>query len=221
MSDFQAARLSMVQSQLHPMGVIDEAVLDAFSALPREVFVPQMAAATAYTDSAIDLGRGRFLPAPLMVARMMQALHLTSNDHVLVVGSGTGYTAAVVASLVADVTDYEPDAEFEPAARAAFQSLEISNVTRVSGPPIHIPKRADGYDTILFDGAVAELPYDIMPYLKRGGRMAALVIPENAAVGQVYLVQKTMAGESLAQPLFDSYAPYVPGFAPARRFVFA
>ena len=211
----------MIQSQLQPNGVIMPAVLDAFERVPRDSFVPAVSVPAAYTDRPIDMGQGRALMDPVTLAKMVQELRLQKGDTVLVIGGMAGYTSAILSDLGALVTDYEPDSYFKDLFDQAGQAMDLSAVTRVYGAAVNIPKLDDGYDAIIIDGAAGELPYDLLPFVRRGGKIAALVVPVGARIGQVCMIEKTMTGHSTVRFLFDSYAPYVPGFAPARRFEFS
>ncbi len=221
MTDFLPFRIHMIQSQLQPSGVIMPAVLDAFERVPREAFVPASSVSAAYTDRPIDMGQGRALMDPSTLAKIIQELRLHKGARVLVVGGMAGYTSAILTDLGAVVTDYEPDSYFKDLFDQAGQGIDLSAVTRVYGAAVNIPKRDDGYDAVIIDGAAGELPYDLLPFVRRGGKVAALVVPAGARVGQVCIIEKTMTGHSAVRSLFDSYAPYVPGFAPAKRFEFS
>lgn len=221
MTDFLPFRIHMIQSQLQPNGVIMPAVLDAFERVPRDSFVPAVSVPAAYTDRPIDMGQGRALMDPVTLAKMVQELRLQKGDTVLVIGGMAGYTSAILSDLGALVTDYEPDSYFKDLFDQAGQAMDLSSVTRVYGAAVNIPKLDDGYDAIIIDGAAGELPYDLLPFVRRGGKIAALVVPSGARIGQVCMIEKTMTGHSTVRSLFDSYAPYVPGFAPARRFEFS
>lgn len=221
MTDFLPFRIHMIQSQLQPNGVIMPAVLDAFERVPRDSFVPAVSVPAAYTDRPIDMGQGRALMDPVTLAKMVQELRLQKGDTVLVIGGMAGYTSAILSDLGALVTDYEPDSYFKDLFDQAGQAMDLSSVTRVYGAAVNIPKLDDGYDAIIIDGAAGELPYDLLPFVRRGGKIAALVVPAGARIGQVCMIEKTMTGHSTVRSLFDSYAPYVPGFAPARRFEFS
>src|SRR5688500_8576206 len=97
--DFAAAREAMVESQLRPQGITDPRVLEAMGAIERERFVPADARALAYADRAVPLGDGRFLPAPAVLGQLLTQMMPEPGERALVVGAGTGYSAAVLARM--------------------------------------------------------------------------------------------------------------------------
>src|SRR5579884_4192150 len=111
MTDYDAARLHMVDSQLRPNKVTDERVIDAFLRLRRELFVPERLRPVAYVDDDLPLGGGRQLMKPMVAARLIQALLPRPKEVALVVGAGVGYEAAVLSLLVRSVVALEQDAE--------------------------------------------------------------------------------------------------------------
>ena len=125
--DYAAARAAMVDNQLRPQGVTDRAVLDAMGTIERERFVPENIRPTAYSDRAIALGGGRFLPAPDVLGRLLTQMQPAPGQRALVVGAGTGYSAAVLARIGLDVVALESAPELAAAARQA--GIEV-----VAGP---------------------------------------------------------------------------------------
>ncbi|HKW55649.1 MAG TPA: rRNA adenine N-6-methyltransferase family protein, partial [Stellaceae bacterium] len=125
MIDFGAARLTMVESQLRPNKVTDQAVLDAFLAVPRERFVPPALAATAYVDDDLPLGGGRFLIEPMVLARLIQLAEIGPDDVVLEIGAGTGYGTAIAARLARRVVGVECDARLAVSAVARLAELGL------------------------------------------------------------------------------------------------
>src|SRR3546814_7419678 len=117
--DFAAARENMIEGQLRPNKVTDEAILSAMGTVPRERFLPNGKRAVAYVDEDIGLGQGRFLMEPIVLARLIQAAGVEPDDLVLDIGCGTGYSAAILALLANTVIALECD------ERLARQATEI------------------------------------------------------------------------------------------------
>ena len=154
---FTEARNCMVDSQIRPNRVVDQRVLSAMRTIPRELFLPPNVQALAYVDEDVPLGNGRFLMEPMVFARMLQAANLRENEQVLIVGVGTGYSAAVLDACGCRVTALDEDRDLLSMADAALPR-EAIGVTLVAGPlaagwPPHAP-----YDLILIEGAVPEIP---------------------------------------------------------------
>ena len=164
----------MVDAQLRGRDVVDERVLAAMERVPRELFVPEKLRARAYDDAALPIGGGQTISQPYMVARICEALALTGTERVLDVGTGSGYQAAVLAELAAEVDTIERIPELAERARA---SLEAAGYGRVS---VHVgdgsrglPERAP-FDAIAVAAAAPELPRTLYEQLEPRGR---LVVP--------------------------------------------
>ena len=220
MPDFAQARLSMVQCQLNPSGVITEAVLRAFNETPRELFLPRDRQSMAYSDDHIDLGSGRVLPRPALLAQMIEAVRPRKTDRALCIGGATGYAAVIMAQLSAQVIDLECDDKFGPLNHDAVQELGFGNIIRQIGDVTRgVPNQT--FDVIVAEGAYAELPQSLCANLANGGRMVCLVVPNGRAVGTVLLTERDGAGYLTTRPLFDAWAPYLPGCTPVARFALA
>jgi protein-L-isoaspartate(D-aspartate) O-methyltransferase len=164
----------MVDAQLRGRDVVDERVLAAMGRVQRELFVPEKLRDRAYDDAALPIGDGQTISQPYMVARICEALSLTGVERVLDVGTGSGYQAAVLAELAAEVDTIERIPELAERARA---KLEASGYGRVS---VHVgdgsrglPDRAP-FDAIAVAAAAPELPRTLYEQLEPRGR---LVVP--------------------------------------------
>ena len=218
MSVYETARANMIEGQLRPNKVTDERVIEAFSRLRRELFVPEHLRGVAYVDEDLPLGRGRYLMEPMVAARLVQALMPDRKETALVVGAGVGYEAALLASLTRSVIALEEDEELARSGRAALVDHRIASVIYVETPLAAGHRQRAPYDVILFGGAVGEIPPDVAAQLAEGGRMAAVLRP-GAGVGRATLATRT--GGVLAQRvIFDAATPLLPGFVPKPAFVF-
>ncbi len=218
MNVHETARAKMIESQLRPNKVTDERLIEAFSRLRRELFVPEPLRGVAYVDEDLPLGRGRYLMEPMVAARLLQALMPERKETALVVGAGVGYEAALLASLTRSVIALEADEELARLGRAALVDHRIALVVYVEAPLAAGHRQRAPYDVILFGGAVAEIPSEVAAQLAEGGRMAAVLRP-GAGLGRATLTTRT--GGVLAQRvIFDAATPLLPGFAPKPVFVF-
>ncbi|MBY0511549.1 MAG: protein-L-isoaspartate O-methyltransferase [Rhodospirillaceae bacterium] len=214
--DFAAARRKMVASQIRTSEVTDPAVVEAMGAVPRELFVPAAARAFAYIDEDIALGKGRYLIESVVLARLLQLADLQTTDKALIVGAGTGYSAAVMSRLVASVTALESDAALADLAKQALAQV-APQVSVVIGDLKAGAPRNSPYDVILVDGAVSALPNGLKPQLADGGRLVCIV--REGPVGRATLV--TRSGDSYgARQEFDAMTPILPGFEKQPKFVF-
>ncbi len=223
MVDFQTARRTMVDSQIRPSDVTNLEIIGALLDVPREVFVPQHLATMAYLDRDLPYDNGggsgtpRFLIKPMVLARLIQAAAPRPRDRVLVIGCGTGYSAAVLARLVAAVTALEENAAIAELARAAILKQGIGNVNVVVGPLTGGWQPNQPYDVILIDGGVEIVPAAVLGQLADGGRL--VTVQGQGPVGEAMLYQSDR-GEVSCRPLFDAKVPVLPGFRKAPAFVF-
>jgi protein-L-isoaspartate(D-aspartate) O-methyltransferase len=227
MTDFEAQRLVMVESQLRPNEVTEWRLLTAMRALPRERFVPPKLRGLAYMDEGIEIfpsidgAPARFLLAPMVLAKLIQLAAVRPEDAVLDVGCGTGYSTAVLAQLGESVIGLEPEPELAEAARGALRELGLANAEIVEAAPERGHAAGAPYDVILVNGSVPEPPQDLMSQLKEGGRLAVVLSggANSGTQGKAYLFVK-VAGEASGLPHFDAGARLLPGFLPVPSFTF-
>lgn len=219
MTVFEAARTHMIESQLRPNKVTDDRVIEAFGRIRRELFVPRHLRPVAYVDDDLPVGRGRYLMEPMVSARLIQAASPQRTETVLVVGAGTGYEAAVLSMLARSVVALEEDAELARAARDALVEEGIASVIVVEGELTEGHRPRAPYDAVLFGGAVAEMPAEIVTQLAEDGRLVGVVKPDGGGVGRA--TRMTRAGGVIARRvIFDAATPLLMGFAPKPTFVF-
>lgn len=218
--DFSLARQAMIDSQIHPMGVISEPLLEAFQAVPREMFVPEALASICYCDEDIEIAPGRYLMEPAVLGRMIQALNPNPEQVALTIGSGIGYNAAILSHLVTTVVALEEDLSLIKQAQASWDSLSCCNIVAVTGPqnegaPVNAP-----YDIIVVNGSVASVPEEIKKQLTIGGRLVVPVKPASSVMADVILIERVDDENFVEKSLFSSGTPYLQGFEPAKEFVF-
>jgi protein-L-isoaspartate(D-aspartate) O-methyltransferase len=173
-----ARREAMVRWQIERRGVSDPRVLRAMREVPRERFVPADAVEAAYDDGALPIGSDQTISQPYMVAVMTQALRLTPQSRVLEVGTGSGYQAAVLSRLAAEVISIERRPELAEQARARLAALGCENVQVFVGDgTAGYPERAP-YDAVLVTAGAPGVPEPLTAQLADGGR---LVIPVGTA----------------------------------------
>jgi protein-L-isoaspartate(D-aspartate) O-methyltransferase len=215
---FTEARNCMVDSQIRPNRVVDQRVLTAMRAVPRERFLPPNIQALAYVDEDVPLGSGRFLMEPMVFARLLQAANLRDGEHVLVVGAGTGYSAAVLTACGCRVTALDDDRDLLALADAALPRDAI-NVTLVAGPlavgwPPHAP-----YDLILIEGAVPEVPSALAAQINQETGRILTAIYGAGRITQAVIGEATPFGLAIS-PLFDCATPPIPSLRKAPVFAF-
>jgi protein-L-isoaspartate(D-aspartate) O-methyltransferase len=208
--DFSAARAAMIESQLRPQGVADPAVLAAMGGIERERFLPSHTRPLAYVDRAVAIGSGRFLAAPAVLGQLLTQMIPERGHRALVVGAGSGYSAAVLADMGLEVTAVESAPEL--AAMAREQGIDV-----VEGPlEDGLPNRAP-YEQVLIDGAVEYIPEQIVAQLADGGRLGTAIVDR----GITRLVIGRKAGGAFGYlSIGDAGVPALPGFSRAKDFTF-
>jgi protein-L-isoaspartate(D-aspartate) O-methyltransferase len=219
MTDFVLARRNMVDGQLRPNRVTNAQLLAAIGDLPRERFLPAGLQSVAYADDDVPLGKGRFLMEPMVLARLLQTLQPLPDDKALVVASGVGYGAALLARLVKAVVAVEPDADLAGSAEQTIRNLGITNVQQVVGKMEEGCAAQGPYDVILIEGAVQKVPVAILDQLAEGGRLGTVIAAPTGMLGVAHLMVKE-GGVASGRPLFDAGTPPLPGFAAPPRFTF-
>jgi protein-L-isoaspartate(D-aspartate) O-methyltransferase len=173
LSTTQAARMMMVDSQVRPNKVTDPALISAMRQLPREDFLPATLAARAYADEPVRLGDDRVMLEPMVLARMIQMAGLRPGERVLVVGSGCGYGAALIAMLGCVVTALEDHPALLAVAEAALRT-HTTGITLATGPLNQGWPDSAPYDCIFIEGGVEELPTALTEQLSPHGRLVML-----------------------------------------------
>jgi protein-L-isoaspartate(D-aspartate) O-methyltransferase len=218
MTDFAAARLNMVESQIRTNKVTDPRIVESFEAVAREAFVGEAQRGIAYIDEDLEVTPGRYLMEPMVLARLLQAAAPRADDMALDVGCATGYSTAVLARLVQTVVGLESDRSLMDMANRTLNALDVDNAVVVEGALDAGYQKQAPYDVIVFQGAVSEVPVGIKRQLADGGRLAAVVI-DTMGLGRGMLVQRT--GDSFSgRTLFDASTPVLPGLARQPGFVF-
>jgi protein-L-isoaspartate(D-aspartate) O-methyltransferase len=172
--DFAEQRAWMVERQLRRRGIADERVLQAMAAVPREHFVPEGVRRSAYNDSALPIGYEQTISQPWVVAAICQALHLDRDESVLEIGTGSGYSAAVLSQLADQVVSIERVPALGEWARERLDELGIENVDVIVGDGSRGHQVGAPYDAIAVHAATPEAPHSLLSQLAPWGR---LVVP--------------------------------------------
>jgi protein-L-isoaspartate(D-aspartate) O-methyltransferase len=184
--DFGAERERMVERQLRRRGISDERVLAAMAQIPRERFVPESQRRRAYNDSALAIGHGQTISQPWIVAAIAQALALEGTERVLEIGTGSGYSAAVIARLARELVTIERLEPLGVQARELLTELGIANITVViadgsQGLPDEAP-----FDGIAVHATAPAPPPSLLAQLALGGRLVIPVAGDGADILSVY-----------------------------------
>lgn len=187
-------RMEMVDHQIRRRGVTDQEVLDAMERVPRHEFVPENYQSQAYTDRPLPIGYGQTISQPYIVALMTELLQLKNTDRVLEVGTGSGYQAAILSEIVADVYTVEIVEPLAAEARERLERLGFSNVHTLQADGYFGWEEHAPYDAIIVTCAPDHIPQPLVQQLKNGGK---LVIPVGPPGGYQTLWEITREGSDI------------------------
>ncbi|WEK06350.1 MAG: protein-L-isoaspartate O-methyltransferase [Candidatus Devosia phytovorans] len=216
MIDFDRARQIMVDGQLRAGGVFETRLISEMGRLPRERFVPEARRDLAYVDDLHWFDRppaGRFMPAPAILAKLIQLAEIAPSDDVLDIGATTGYATAVMAGLAASVTGLEPDAGLAERATANLAVQQIGNARVISGGLEKFSPSA--FDVIMAEGMIDTVPPLWLHLLRPGGRIVALL--RNGPIGTAH-VYVSADGKVTQRSTFNASLPLLPGHEVVKEF---
>lgn len=215
MSDYTARRVMMVDTQVRPSDVTKFPIIEAMLSVPREAFVPADRSEAAYVGENVPLAPGRVVLEARTLAKMLDALDIQPGELVLDIGTGLGYSAAVIARLAEAVVAVEEDETLAAGATRALAAQGVDNAAvMVAGLAAGAPKHRP-YDAITLQGGVEVVPEALLAQLKDGGRIGVVFM--EGALGKVKIGYKE-GGRMTWRFAFNATAPVLPGFAAARSF---
>lgn len=217
MTDFALRRKMMVDTQVRPSDVTKFPIIEALLRVPREEFVPDALIEAAYVGENLGLGGNRVLLDPRTLAKLLDGLEITRKDLVLDIGTGTGYSAAILTSMAQAVVALEEDAALADMAEAALPKAGAETVVLERGPltqgaPAHAP-----YDVMLVQGGIAHFPEALAAQLREGGRVGAVFMQGALGVARIGIRHE---GKIAWRDIFNAAAPVLPGFEKAEAFTF-
>ena len=208
--DYAAARAAMVDAQLRPQGVSYPLLAEAMAVVERERFVAEDARPLAYIDRTVPMGDGRLMSSAVVVGLLLTDMAPVPGERALVVGCGSGYSAAVLREMGLQVIGLESSPALAKRARA--EGIDV-----VEGPLEDGWKKGAPYDLILIDGAIEYIPDALIAQLTAHGRLGAALIDR----GVSRLVVGRRAGDGFGiHTMADAGAAALPGFAKPRTFTF-
>ncbi len=203
--EYDQTRKNMVDNQLLTNSVIDHDLLASMGNVPREYFAPKNYQSVAYSDMDIELDqKGRYLMAPVSIGRLVQTSQINPSDVVLVVGSGIGYSLAIIANLASAVVGVEQNGELVEQATQILVDLDVGNGAVIQGDASKgLPSEAP-YDVIIIEGSIDNVPPSLFKQLRDGGRLIAAI--NQGAIDIVTIYKKT--GEDIGSTqMFDIKLP--------------
>jgi len=202
----------MFQLNLRRRGISDQTVLRAMEEIPRDFFVPAADRAAAYRDSALGIACGQTISQPFVVAYMTEQLQLQKQHHVLEIGTGSGYQAAILSRLCRQVLTVERYRTLADSARQRLEQLRCDNVEVLLGDGFEVPPGAGDFDRIMVTAAMEQIPQTLTQRLLPGGILIAPVGPHHG-IQTLIRVVRTEAGFQHKELVDVRFVPALPGIA--------
>ena len=215
MTDYKTRRKIMVDTQIRPSDVTKFPIIDAFLFVPREKFVPDGKREAAYIGKNFQIGQSRVILEPRTLAKLLDALDVNKDELVLDIGTGLGYSSAVISLVAEFVIAVEDDSSLASEAEEILSEIGADNVVveinkLEEGAPEHGP-----YDVIIIQGGVEEIPGSILKQLKNGGRVGAIFIEEGLGTAKIGFKLNDKINWRYS---FNAAAPVLPGFFKQKDF---
>jgi len=214
----EQARFNMIEQQIRPWQVEDSAVLELLAAVKREDFVPASYKAMAFADMAIPLPGQQVMLAPRQQARLLQDAAVKATDKVLEIGTGSGFTTALLARQAQRVISLEINPELADLARANLQRASIHNAEVRCADGAQGAAAEAPFDVILLGGSVYEVPPALLKQLQVGGRLVAIVGSE--PIMHATVITRTSETNFKSDQKWDDNAPRLQNFAQPSAFKF-
>ncbi len=208
---------NMVEGQIKPLGNISNQIMNAFLSIPRDQFVPLEFKNFAYLEKNIELGNDRFLLKPSLIAKIISLADFNSSDTVLIIGSSTGYSSAILSNIAETVISIEEDDQLVKFSETMVLHKKIDNVVFLKkdlneGCPEHGP-----FNKILIEGAVEDIPNYLFEQLDENGKMIAIIANgELSEVREYNKVEENIGSKFL----FNCEAPKLKAFNKTDSFNF-
>lgn len=208
--NIEQARTNMIKRQIETCDIHDERILNAIVAIPRENFVPERFKQLAFADVGIPLIHNQHMLSPLDEARLLSALNPQVHEKALLLTTGSGYLAAVLAQLCNSVYSIDPNADLNSLASIQFSELNIKNVNLSVGDIKKGWEEYGPFDVIAISASLPKLPDQLCQQLTIGGRL--FVVLGTAPVMTATLIQRTSEHEWQEKALFETNVPMLANF---------
>ncbi|MGB0495529.1 MAG: protein-L-isoaspartate O-methyltransferase family protein [Kangiellaceae bacterium] len=220
--NIENARFNMIEQQVRPWKVFDDKILGAMASLSRENFVKADQRGLAYADTQLPLGHNQTMLAPREIARMIQALEITPEDKVLEIGTGSGYSSAILSKLGKRITSVEIIKEFVDGAKQIHKKLGLENVIVEEGDASDGWMAQAPYDAVLITSALPNLPESLKRNINEGGRIVSIIESETDKSGGLVVALSRLKSDNEwhHEYLFPINSPAMINVEKTNRFEF-
>jgi len=208
---------NMIEGQIKPIGGMQKNILEAFSSINRDDFVPQNLKDNSFSEINLFLKRDRFVLKANLIAKIISALNISNEENVLVIGSSTGYSSAIISRLAETVIAIEEDKELLDFSEEAVKKSGIDNIVFINNVMIEGCSEQGPFNAIVIEGAIDEVPPKILNQLEHNGRLIAMI--NDNGVSNVIEYQKKN-NTFTERFLFSCSAPKLKSFDKRKSFSF-
>ena len=208
---------NMIEGQIKPIGGMQKNILQAFSSVNRDDFVPQNLKENCYSEKNLFLKRDRFVLKANLIAKIISALNISNEENVLVIGSSTGYSSAIISRLAETVISIEEDQELLDFSEEAIKKNGIDNIVFINNAMIEGCSEQGPFNAIIIEGSIDEVPSKILNQLEHNGRLIAMI--NDSGISNVIEYQKKN-NNFTERFLFNCSAPKLKSFDKRKSFSF-
>ena len=210
---------NMIDSQLKPIGINNDLILSIFRKVPREIFVQRDLKSVAYHDGDIEVKDGRWLLSSHKLAKFISCLNYSKNDVILEIGSGVGYSTAILESLASIVVGIEQDEELRKHANNIIKNIGLDRAIIIDGNHKEGNEKSAPYDKIFIFGLIPKVPEVLIQQLAENGNLVCALRDNNSPSSKAVVFTKNK-GIISSSILFETYVPEMPGFEEKLDFEF-
>ena len=208
---------NMVEGQIKPIGGMQKNILEAFSSINRDDFVPKHLKDNSFSERNLFLERDRFILKANLTAKIISALNISNEENVLIIGSSTGYSSAIISRLAETVISIDEDKELLDFSEDVIKNIGIDNIVFINNKMIEGCSDQEPFNAIIIEGAVDEVPPKILNQLEHNGRLIAMI--NDNGISNVIEYQKKN-NTFTERFLFSCSAPKLKSFDKRKSFSF-
>ena len=208
---------NMIDGQVKPLSNIEPSILEALYNIDRKDYIPENFKDFSYSEKNIYLGNGRYLPKPAITAKLLSALEVETLETVLIIGSTTGYSAAITSKIAETVICIEEDKDLISFSESIANSNSINNIVFINNKLSKGYIDQGPYSCILIEGGIEEVPNIILDQIAEGGKLVTVIMKNDSGSAIKYIRKNN---QIISQFLFSIEAPSLKSFEKAKKFKF-
>ena len=208
---------NMIDGQVKPLSNIEPSILEALYNIDRKDYIPENFRDFSYSEKNVYVGNGRYLPKPAITAKLLSALKVETLETVLIIGSGTGYSAAITSKIAETVICIEEDQDLITFSESIASSNSMNNIVFIKNKLSKGYIDQGPYSCILIEGGVEEVPNIILDQIAEGGKLVTVIMQNDTGSAIKYSRKNN---QIISQFLFSIEAPSLKSFEKAKKFIF-